>query len=115
MILGNVCRECDCENSGGTEMRTLIVAAAVATMGITGIAIADEAKGPVVMTDAQMDNITAGVGANNVAGLPQPWGALAAAGFSPHHLPSADSGAAKADALGGVAVPSAVPHSVPFG
>ena len=57
-------------------MKTLIVAAAVAAMGMTGIAIADEAKGPAVMTDAQMDNITAGVGANNVAFLPQPWGGI---------------------------------------
>lgn len=40
-------------------MRTLIVAA-VAAMGMTGIAIADEAKGPAVMTDAQMDLVVAG-------------------------------------------------------
>lgn len=40
-------------------MRTLIVAA-VAAMGMTGLAIADEAKGPAVMTDAQMDLIVAG-------------------------------------------------------
>ncbi len=40
-------------------MRTLIVAA-VAAMGMTGIALADEAKGPVVMTDAQMDLVVAG-------------------------------------------------------
>lgn len=40
-------------------MRTIIFAAA-AVMGMTGIAFADEAKGPSVLTDAQMDMVVAG-------------------------------------------------------
>ena len=91
-------------------MRTLIVAA-VAAMGMTGIAIAiaGEAKGPTVLTDAQMDLVVAGVGANSVAF--QPWDALLAAGFTLNHNVSSDAGAAHAGSLGGVAVPSAVPNS----
>jgi hypothetical protein len=60
-------------------MRTLIVAA-VAVMGMTGIAIADEAKGPAVMTDAQMDKVVAGVGFANRGGQ---WDLLGSLGFSP--------------------------------
>ena len=89
-------------------MRTLIVAA-VAAMGMTGIAIAGEAKGPTVLTDAQMDLVVAGVGANNVAF--QPWDALLAAGFTLNHHVSSGAGAAHAGSLGGVAVASAVPNS----
>ncbi|MHA1537426.1 MAG: hypothetical protein ACTSUD_07710, partial [Alphaproteobacteria bacterium] len=72
-------------------MRTLIVAA-VAAMGMTGIAIAiaDEAKGPTVMTDAQMDLVVAGAGRDNVAIVP--WDALFAAGFVPTHHAAADKG-----------------------
>ncbi len=40
-------------------MRTFLLAT-VAAMGMTGIAIAGEAKGPTVMTDAQMEQIVAG-------------------------------------------------------
>jgi hypothetical protein len=40
-------------------MKTIIIAAAT-VMGMTGLAIADEAKGPAVMTDAQMDLVVAG-------------------------------------------------------
>ncbi len=40
-------------------MKTLFVAA-VAAISMTGLAIAGEAKGPAVMTDAQMDLVVAG-------------------------------------------------------
>ncbi len=39
-------------------MRTFLIAAAAA-MGMAGIAIADEAKGPTVMTDGEMSNVVA--------------------------------------------------------
>ncbi|MCH8168765.1 MAG: hypothetical protein IID49_03195 [Proteobacteria bacterium] len=60
-------------------MRTLIVAA-VAAMGMTGIAIAGEAKGPTVLTDAQMDLVVAGVGFNDNGGQ---WTLLTDLGFAP--------------------------------
>jgi hypothetical protein len=95
-------------------MRTLIIAAAVATMGMTGIAIADEAKGPTVMTDAQMENITAGTGRDNVGD--EAWAALFDhTNFAPHHLPSSDGGVIDHAGFQGVLVPSAVPqsHAIP--
>ena len=60
-------------------MRTLIVAA-VTAMGMTGLAIADEAKGPAVMTDAQMDQVVAGVGLDDKGGQ---WPLLSSLGFAP--------------------------------
>ena len=60
-------------------MRTLIVAA-VAAMGMTGLAIADEAKGPTVMTDAQMDTVVAGTGFQNRGDV---WERLFELGFEP--------------------------------
>ena len=60
-------------------MRTIIVAA-VAAMGMTGIAIADEAKGPTVMTDAQMDTVVAGTGFQNHGDV---WDLLSSLGFAP--------------------------------
>ena len=71
-------------------MRILIVAA-VAAMGMAGIAVADEAKGPVMLTDAQMDNITAGVGLDNIA-IGAWFPALFDAGFVPRNLVAAEQG-----------------------
>jgi len=60
-------------------MKTLLVTA-IAVIGMTGIAIADEAKGPTVMTDAQMDTVVAGVGFNNHGDV---WDLLTELGFTP--------------------------------
>jgi len=52
-------------------MRIFFITAAFALASSTaGMA------GPVTLNDAEMDNIVAGVGFNQVAGVPQPWGAL---------------------------------------
>jgi hypothetical protein len=82
-----------------------------------GVAMAGSAArsdtGPVQLSAAEMDTVTAGVGANNRA--TRPWSALKnKAGFDLHHLLAADNGAQNPnnDNLGGVAVPSAVPGSV---
>ena len=84
------------EAKGKTKMRTLIVAA-VAAIGMTGIAIADVAKGPAVMTDAQMDLVVAGAGnilhGSPAAGGIPPWFALInKAGFTPTHVDAGTSG-----------------------
>jgi hypothetical protein len=63
-------------------MKTIV--AIIAALTLTGGAvIADEASQPKVISDGDLDKIVAGVGRNNVAGFPQPWNALLAAGFSP--------------------------------
>jgi hypothetical protein len=79
-------------------MRTLIIAA-VASMGMAGIALADEAKGPAVMTDAQMDSVVAGAGRVSPFGSPNPnlgdppWSALVKKGrVSPFHFEAGPSG-----------------------
>ena len=91
-------------------MKTLILAA-VATAGLTGVAIAEGAKEPVVMTEAQMDQIVAGTGRDNIGD--EAWAALFAhTDFGPRHLPSSDGGVVDQAGFNGVLVPSAVPHSV---
>ena len=59
---------------------------------------------PLKLTDTQMDMVTAGVGANNVAIVP--WAALIK-NHTLGHNGKADNN--NSDHLGGVAVPSAVP------
>jgi len=90
--------------------KTLLVACAAACFA-TGVVVADdevvESK-PVELTTSQMDQITAGVGRDNVAF--QPWGALLDAGFTLNHNLNSDHNNSPNIELG-VAVPSAVPNS----
>lgn len=66
---------------------------------------------PLVLTAAQLDTVTAGVGANN-RGV-APWDALQRR-FSLNHNNNSDPGADASASLDGVAVPSAVPNSFCF-
>ena len=79
--------------------------------GILSFSLSAIANEPVELTDQQMDAMTAGIGANNVALVP--WDALSTPPqeFSLNHNLSSDAGAAHADSLFGVAVPSPVPKS----
>ena len=81
----------------------LICMTAAATILMAGAAIADDAKGPVVLSDGEMDRITAGVGRDNVAVAP--WPALTDAGFALTHLSAADQGVIDKAGHLGVAVP----------
>jgi len=47
-------------NLEDTEMLKLAVAVAVVATSMTGFVYAEEAKGPIVMTEAQLDEIVAG-------------------------------------------------------
>ena len=84
---------------------TLLVACAAACFA-TGTVVADdevdESK-PIELTTSQMDQITAGVGRDNIA--LQPWPALFAAGFVPTHNGAADGGVIDHAGFDGVAVP----------
>ena len=96
-------------------MKALISVTFAAAVLLSGAAFAE----PISLSDKQMDGVTAGVGANNVAFAP--WEALGSPpqNFTPNHLPQSDIGLvgnASGDhpAIGplmGVAVPSAVPQS----
>lgn len=108
-------------------MRTHISTALAATFLFSTSIFAD----PISLSNTQMDQVTAGTGANNVAVVP--WAALGSPpqSFAVAHLPQAENGipldgshAAGAnpaisggpcgDAICGVAVPSVVPGSDPF-
>ena len=92
--------------------KTLLVACAAVCFA-TGVVVADdevdESK-PIELTVTQMDQVTAGVGANNVATAP--WAALLPLGFSLNHNSNTDGN--HAASLGGVAVPVAIPNSFCF-
>ena len=98
-------------------MKAILSAAFAAAFLMSGTVLADEARlddpnKPIELTSAQMDAVTAGVGANNVAF--QPWEALLAVGFSLNHNPPSDASPMFDGVTTGVAVPSAVPHSICF-
>jgi len=95
-------------------MRTLIIAA-VASMGMAGIALADEAKGPAVMTDAQMDLVVAG-------DLTLPNGRVVFSGFdnpapggAHPALPNFEGGKRSANAVGAGMIGTFGPWSTHFG
>lgn len=87
-------------------MKTVFGAVLTALLAVSLSAHAEE---PVELNETQLDQITAGVGANNRA--IKPWKALGSApqSFSLNHLYAADHN--NSDKLMGVAVPSAVPNS----
>jgi hypothetical protein len=101
-------------------MKTVFSTAFAVALLMSGAALADEARSddpskPIELTAAQMDTVTAGVGANNVAF--QPWEALLAAGFTLNHNLNSDPGTVDQpnNSIAGVAVPSAVKNSFCFG
>lgn len=88
---------------------SMIAAAILLPASAQAAAVETPRAEPVELTALEMDAVTAGVGANNVAA--EPWTALLAAGFSLNHNLNSDAGAAQSGHLIGVAVPSAVPNS----
>lgn len=93
-------------------MRVTTVAIGLAFGLMSSFALADDSK-PIELTVEQMDKITAGVGANNIAVFP--WEILGPMGFKPAHNVAAEPGADHADALNGVIVPTKNPNGVPDG
>ena len=94
-------------------MRVTTVAVGIAFGLMSSLALADDSK-PIELTAEQMDKITAGVGANNVA--EDPWFiAVFGNGFKPAHNVAAEPGAEHAAAIEGVIVPRKAPNGVPDG
>ena len=86
---------------GGVEMlRTILIFCAMF------MAVGTVNAEPLKLTDTQMDMVTAGVGANNVAVAP--WDALQNNHSLNHNL---NSDRNNSDHLQGVSVPGAVPNS----
>lgn len=88
-------------------MKNVLSITLAAAFALCGPAFAGDEPAP--LTEAEMDQVTAGVGANNVAA--EPWPALLEAGFTLNHNPNADQGVIDHAGKIGVAVPSAVPGS----
>lgn len=76
----------------------------------SAVPASESQQAPVVLTAAEMDRITAGVGRDNVGN--EAWGALLDVGFSLHHNLNSDQGVQDHAGHIGVAVPSTVPNSV---
>ena len=92
-------------------MRTILSAAFAMVFLVSSQAFGETDK-PIQLSSEQMDRVTAGIGANNVATTP--WPALLNVGFSLNHNSNADPGTTDQPRNGilGVAVPSAVPNSI---
>ncbi|WP_170766022.1 hypothetical protein [Ruegeria lacuscaerulensis] len=81
--------------------KLLMISIAVSAIG--GVVFADEKSAPKVLSDAELDNVVAGTGRDNVA--LQPWPVLSAAGFAPTHNGAADQGVIDKAGHLGVIVP----------
>lgn len=84
-------------------MKTVVSIALAATFLCSTLIFAD----PVSLTNSEMDQITAGFGAND----PDTEGSK----FAIHHLAAADGGIGNSPNVGGVGVPSAVPTTISCG
>lgn len=93
-------------------MKTMNLPILTAALLLAGTSLASD-QTPVELSAAQLDSITAGVGANNVA--VKPWARLFANGFVPTHNVAAEAGAEHSGSLDGVAVPRKAPNGVPAG